>query len=373
MVEFSYYLMLSIFFMLGYTMLFQQLFRVSQRRLIKRHWLQRSQLELPAALFTCLVVLILRVFSRQLTGRVYWFLINLHFSVINYTAVMVESSLSLLLISIVAFILLASTGAMFSPWSWLFFVLVILVLYIQHLRIRQFDRHPVLYWILPSVLGPAIWIPIYLAAGHAWLMTPWTIFSLCFNYVANMLLAFWYTRQLHLERQLNSKFAQAARYDDLTGFQNWSAFRNDFESAFRRVSVTAPLTVATIDIDWFKQLNDQYGRSTGNQVLVTLTQNLNDALSVSGLDYRCYRTGGEELTVLLSNTTLSQATPVLETWHHAIRELTIVANDVPIKLTVSLGLTQVRPEDRNATTTFQRADWNLYESKHAGRDKLTAI
>ncbi|WP_054737214.1 hypothetical protein [Secundilactobacillus similis] len=86
MVEFSYYLMLSIFFMLGYTMLFQQLFRVSQRRLIKRHWLQRSQLELPAALFTCLVVLVLRVFSQQLTGRVYWFLINLHFSVINYTA-----------------------------------------------------------------------------------------------------------------------------------------------------------------------------------------------------------------------------------------------------------------------------------------------
>lgn len=311
MVEFSYYLMLSIFFMLGYTMLFQQLFRVSQRRLIKRHWLQRSQLELPAALFTCLVVLVLRIFSQQLTGRVYWFLINLHFSVINYTAVMVESSLSLLLISIVAFILLASTGAMFSPWSWLFFVLVILVLYVQHLRIRQFDRHPVLYWILPSLMGPAIWIPLYLVAGHAWLMTPSAIFSLCFNYVANMLLAFWYTLQLHRERQLNSKFAQAARYDDLTGFQNWNAFRNDFESAFRRVSVTAPLTVATIDIDWFKQLNDQYGRSTGNQILVTLTHNLNEALAASGLDYRCYRTGGEELTVLLSNTTLSQATPVL--------------------------------------------------------------
>lgn len=372
MAESGYYFILTVFFMLGFTVAFQQLFQVSQRHLIRHHQLQHSQLELMAATFVCLVMLLLRLLSSNLTGDVYWTLINLHLLLINYGVVMLESRLSFAMFTVVNAIVLYSTGAMNrSPLFWFVFVVIMGVFYVQHLRIRQFDHHPMLYAIYPSLVGPVIWLFLMAMAGSLYQLQWLQIGMVAGSYVVAMLVAVRYTLYVHRTRKIDSKFARQAKYDGLTGYKNWNAFRNEFADYFRQASEQQPLAIATLDIDKFKSINDQYGHLAGNQVLMTFTNLLVHAQREAGLTCENYRTGGEEFTILFPNTDIETARRVCDEWQEQVRQMTVSYGHHQIKLTVSVGLTQVRREDRTVTTTYQRADENLYQSKQLGRDRLT--
>ncbi|KRK98757.1 Signal transduction diguanylate cyclase [Secundilactobacillus odoratitofui DSM 19909 = JCM 15043] len=366
-----YYFLMQVFFTLGFTVVFQHLFQTSEKRLMKHHWLQRSQLELYVALFVCFTVVLLRAFSFHLTGQVYWVLMNLHLITINYSAVMLESPFSFALVTVASAIVLASTGVLSSTIAWVIFAAVMLLLFFQHLRIRQFDQHPALYLIYPSILGALVWFGVTTIFGSQYYLTWPQTFMLMVSYTISIIAAMLYTLQVHHASQLNSKFARAAKYDRLTGFKNWNAFRNDIESRFSKIKSPTNLIIATFDIDHFKQINDQHGHLAGNQALIALTDNLSAFLATTDLTYSCYRTGGEEFTILFENSTLPQVQTLCHQWQQQVRELRVRYAQADIHLTVSIGLTQSRPHDRNATAAFQRADKNLYQSKNNGRDQLT--
>jgi GGDEF domain-containing protein len=141
-----------------------------------------------------------------------------------------------------------------------------------------------------------------------------------------------------------------AHLDDLTGISNRRRFEEFLSHQWRRsVRMKTPISLAMIDIDHFKQVNDTYGHGIGA------------------------RYGGEEFTILLGSTDSSGAMQVIEKLLKNVRNLKIPNENASTKptLTLSIGLATIYPDKTNEyEDLLLAADKLLYSAKTAGRDTL---
>ena len=171
---------------------------------------------------------------------------------------------------------------------------------------------------------------------------------------------FW-MRRLNI---LNQQLSVMAQTDALTQLTNRHGLNLTLEKDLERAQrYQHPLSVIMMDIDHFKQVNDQYGHLAGDKVLVACSKLLKDNLRKS--DIIC-RWGGEEFLVLCFETTQEQAAHLAELLlgkvrHHHFSEVG--------KVTLSAGVAQANPQD-NAESLTKRADTLLYEAKHNGRNRV---
>jgi two-component system cell cycle response regulator len=172
------------------------------------------------------------------------------------------------------------------------------------------------------------------------------------------------TKELQLELVAQGARLEALlREDALTGLSNRRAILTQLGgmvSAARRHG--HPLSIAVLDLDHFKRINDSHGHKTGDQVLVAAARVLGAHLRAED---QLGRLGGEEFLVLLPDTDVSAAVHVAEKLR---AELAAARTTVPV--TVSIGLATwdgEAPED-----LLHRADEALYAAKSAGRDRVMA-
>lgn len=161
---------------------------------------------------------------------------------------------------------------------------------------------------------------------------------------------------------------QLAAEDFLTGLHNRRAAEDRLRQCLSLVARDKlTVCVALMDIDWFKQINDQYGHSTGDQVLITLSRHLKQLLRES--DWAA-RWGGEEfLLVLFSG--IEGARIALERICNDLAGLTVVTDNAEIRFTVSIGFTVAQLNDP-VLGCVERADKALYQAKQAGRNRVHA-
>lgn len=159
---------------------------------------------------------------------------------------------------------------------------------------------------------------------------------------------------------------QLASEDFLTRLPNRRAADDRLRQSLRLAARDrGPLCIALMDIDQFKQINDQYGHAIGDQVLARLSQELKIVLR--GSDWAA-RWGGEEfLLVLFSNVEGTQT--ALERVRVSLARLTIATDRATIKFTVSIGFTKAHAGDQ-PQTAVERADQALYLAKQAGRNRV---
>ena len=155
-----------------------------------------------------------------------------------------------------------------------------------------------------------------------------------------------------------------ANTDELTGLSN----RRPVLKRLEKVSSTAPYIVAIADLDHFKRLNDTYGHECGDRVLAAVGRRLRD--SVRSVD-SVGRWGGEEFIVVMEQSTLADATEVVERLRARIAE-PVPCTGHTHSITVSVGLTDAQP-DGTAARALQRADAALYEAKAAGRNAVHVV
>ncbi len=163
---------------------------------------------------------------------------------------------------------------------------------------------------------------------------------------------------------LQSEVARLASSDALTGLAN----RRQLDFALgrevaRTVRTKEPLSVALIDIDHFKDINDTFGHVAGDEVLREVAGAL--ARSVRDVDL-VSRYGGEEFAIVLPNCASAGALVVIERVRAAVAGLGGVA-----KVTVSAGIATAAGEGTDGDSLIAAADEALYESKRAGRDRAT--
>jgi len=160
----------------------------------------------------------------------------------------------------------------------------------------------------------------------------------------------------------------AAHRDPLTGIGNRGALRRALQREMQLAQrQEQPLTLIAIDIDHFKQVNDDHGHDIGDCVLKAVADNLAGALRASD---QLFRFGGEEFVALLSNTTADQGQVVAERLRSAVATSPCRCEEATIHAAVSLGLAEWAGDDEREL--FKRADAALYRAKKEGRNRVVA-
>ncbi len=169
-----------------------------------------------------------------------------------------------------------------------------------------------------------------------------------------------------LKRALDYEDAfQQARIDALTGLPNRLDFSERIPAMIERAKRHAyPLTLAALDLDHFKNINDTLGHLTGDQVLKRVAKTLQDQIRMSDL---LVRTGGDEFLLVLPDTDLQAARNLGDRLCQAVEQLDITTGGK--RLGVSIGIVQWQPT-MSCEQWLELADDALYRAKAEGRSRV---
>ena len=155
--------------------------------------------------------------------------------------------------------------------------------------------------------------------------------------------------------------------DPLTGVLNRSGYIETVAKQFARWKrYGGALSLAVIDLDLFKKINDSYGHAAGDKVLSTVATNLGDRIRQS--DILC-RYGGEEFVLILPETTFDDALVLVNDLRTYIESCGFRYKDTPVPVTLSGGVAQFHSRD-SLQNVFERADQAMYQAKHNGRNQI---
>jgi diguanylate cyclase (GGDEF)-like protein len=173
------------------------------------------------------------------------------------------------------------------------------------------------------------------------------------------------TAQKAVEHQLR----YLAQRDPLTQAYNRHHFWQLANAEMARVRrYKRPLSIAMIDADLFKAVNDLHGHDVGDLVLRMIVDTCHDSLRKNDV---LARYGGEEFVVLLPETPLAGAVVVMERMRERIEATTLeLEQGQRISITVSIGLADLTNDHEDIEGLLKRADDALYAAKHAGRNRV---
>lgn len=169
------------------------------------------------------------------------------------------------------------------------------------------------------------------------------------------------------QRALTAMLREESRTDHLTHIPNRRYFFEVLDSNIAMASRYGhPLCLAVLDVDFFKNVNDTYGHTVGDKVLVSIASSLQSRLRRSD---SLGRLGGEEFAVQLPMTTLHAGEVIVERLREHIASLEFPGLSPPLTVSCSIGLA-VRSSDMTAETLYHEADGALYRAKAGGRNRI---
>lgn len=170
-------------------------------------------------------------------------------------------------------------------------------------------------------------------------------------------------------RDANRRIEELAELDELTGAYNRRCIMQVLEEEIARARRSnAPLAIALIDLDWFKRINDTYGHLTGDEVLRAFAISM--FANVRSFD-KFGRYGGEEFLLVLPETSIEDATRMLDRLRMIVADLDWSAFSSGMSVTMSSGVTPLAPDD-SPEAILARADRALYKAKEEGRNRIVS-
>lgn len=204
-------------------------------------------------------------------------------------------------------------------------------------------RNAELIQVLPEGAEDAIWIALIENSAQM-----------------GRLLGRFYERIHHLQ--------QISTTDALTGLYNRMHLQRVLSNEYKRYQRTgASLSCIMVDLDHFKNINDTYGHSFGDQILSAFAQLLSDSIRESDI---VGRYGGEEFLCILPNTDIEGAMAVAEKLRRVIEGRVFTEGFFNIELTASFGVSSTSPDVSSEGALIQLADRALYRAKQTGRNRV---
>ncbi|WP_137636465.1 GGDEF domain-containing protein [Loigolactobacillus binensis] len=229
-------------------------------------------------------------------------------------------------------------------------------------------------WIIPGAEGLVIiiWFTVHFINIRGVGTIGWS--SVWFNSISFLLMEmvlFYSLSTLFHENQQLLTVTRQASIDSLTKLKNYNVFNKEYTHIFEQAGqANLTLTMLEMDIDRFKNINDHYGHLAGNEVLIQVGMVLK-RLTEQVDHAACYRTGGEEFSILLPRLSVVEAGQFAQRLQTELDQLNVAYNHEVIKVTASVGIATLRNYDKNADHLFERADRMLYLSKGRGRNLVT--
>ncbi|QTF93910.1 biofilm regulation diguanylate cyclase SiaD [Halomonas sp. BM-2019] len=166
-------------------------------------------------------------------------------------------------------------------------------------------------------------------------------------------------------RERNRALHQASTHDPLTQLAN----RRLIDERLRQLQASGrSYTLALLDIDHFKTINDRHGHDVGDRLLVAIADTLRQSLRESDL---CGRWGGEEFLLIFAGARLDESWRIVERLRESATAVSVCHGGVRLSVTLSAGLSEHR-EGESHTETLRRADQALLRAKRDGRDRSLA-
>jgi diguanylate cyclase (GGDEF)-like protein len=168
---------------------------------------------------------------------------------------------------------------------------------------------------------------------------------------------------------LQRNYEQMAQTDYLTGLSNRRHFMQRAEAELTRtLRYGNALSLLMLDLDHFKQINDNHGHRAGDKVLQTFSTLCRSTLRESDL---IGRLGGEEFVIMLPETGISEATGIAERLRKITEEVFVLLEDGrPLYFTVSIGIAGLDEHHAHLDALLQKADQSLYMAKSMGRNRI---
>lgn len=180
----------------------------------------------------------------------------------------------------------------------------------------------------------------------------------------------WYILSLLFEiNNLEKQQRKLATFDGLTGLLSRHAFYENTRSLLKLMKRNSEsMTIAYIDIDLFKEINDTFGHDAGNKALKSFAGVLNSTARKSDL---IGRLGGDEFIIALPHTSLESAKVVLNKIRDACESNTVRFNGHNIKFTISMGVSSDMAVSKDNLERFiKESDEALYEAKNSGKNRI---
>lgn len=173
-------------------------------------------------------------------------------------------------------------------------------------------------------------------------------------------------------QQLESRIAELTEQvntDSLTGLYNRKHFNESMAQELERTQRSRqPTSLALIDLDHFKAVNDTHGHIAGDEVLKAVAKAIGN--TIRKLDIAC-RYGGEEIAVIFPSTYQLVASQVAERLRQAIENCTVSHGSSTIPITASIGVDTYTAQSKETAAQFiERVDQLLYDAKHLGRNRV---
>ncbi|MEM5948159.1 diguanylate cyclase [Spirochaetia bacterium 38H-sp] len=158
--------------------------------------------------------------------------------------------------------------------------------------------------------------------------------------------------------------------DDLTGLYNRRYFFNTAGPVIDRcIALGAPVSFMILDLDHFKNINDNYGHAVGDTALVGFSSALSSLLRKTDI---AARIGGEEFAILLPYTDQDDALAIANRIREKIELLSINIDKMSVDFTVSIGVASLSGNINSLDSLIKAADKALYMAKHKGRNKVVS-
>lgn len=183
-----------------------------------------------------------------------------------------------------------------------------------------------------------------------------------FDIMISELLAIFKMKYQYTEKEFMSVL------DGLTGLYNRRQFEISIEQEYNRTKRhPADFSLAILDIDFFKKVNDTYGHQYGDYVLKTVANLMKQSFRKTDL---LYRYGGEELIMIMPETNIDGALIPVQRLRRMVEEYDFEYNGVKAKVTVSIGLTMNYQNFNSSAEILKSADEALYKAKEGGRNRV---
>jgi len=175
---------------------------------------------------------------------------------------------------------------------------------------------------------------------------------------------------IEAERRARQEVERLSRTDPLTGLFNRRHLEETLRAEYERARrYNHDLSLAMIDVDHFKRVNDRYGHPAGDRVLAEVADVCRRGIRTTDL---AARYGGEEFCLVLPQTGIRAAVVVAERVRALIEELRFESPDGGFQATVSIGVAAVAGRDVGWEPILSEADQALYRAKKTGRNRVVS-
>ncbi|MFD1417510.1 GGDEF domain-containing protein [Companilactobacillus keshanensis] len=239
---------------------------------------------------------------------------------------------------------------------------------IVRLKFHNNRYEPIIYMLTVISFGGPLWIWMKLKFDFVW-GTFWQEWLYLIIFEA---LLYVYITMLSNDTELKLRLAKFASHDALTKTENFAAYTDDIKYLFEESMQNGQaLSMMMFDIDHFKMINDTYGHLAGDQVLRQVSSVVQVVLSANDPKVKFYRTGGEEFNIIFPGYDVEETKTTVNQIFTAINHLEVKSETYNIKISISVGVSEITADDKSSIDFYNRVDQNLYHSKRNGRMQIT--